>query len=68
MSFTENSIDAERYEATMMERNSWFDEQFKSYSILIEKGRLDAETLQELPMRDDLKQALMEVISNRNKD
>ncbi len=68
MSFTDNSLDAAEYEGMIKERNSWFDEQFKSYSILIEKGRLDAETLQELPMRDDLKQALMELISNRNKD
>ena len=35
---------------------------------MIENGRLDAEYLQSMDIDDDLKQALMEVISDRNKD
>ena len=68
MSFTENSIDAERYEATMEEHNRLFDQHLKVYTDMIENGRLDAEYLQSMDIDDDLKQALMEVISDRNKD
>ena len=69
MSFTENSLDAEGYEGEMREHNRLFDQHFKVYSDMIEKGCLDAEYLQSImDIDDDLKQALMEVISDRNKD
>ena len=68
MSFTENSLDAAECEGALKEHNRLFDQHLKVYTDMIEKGRLDAEYLQSMDIDDDLKQALMQVISNRNKD
>ncbi|MBQ7701515.1 MAG: hypothetical protein IJT54_03840 [Candidatus Methanomethylophilaceae archaeon] len=58
MSFTENSIEAERYEGMMIEHQKAHDMQFNSYMILMRKGLLNAEVLQELDMEEDLREEL----------
>ena len=58
MGFAENSIDAERYEGMMIEHQKAHDMQFNSYMILMRKGLLNAEVLQELDMEEDLREEL----------
>ena len=58
MSFTENSIEAERYEGMMIEHQKAHDMQFNSYMILMRKGLLNAEVLQELDMEEELREEL----------
>ena len=65
MSFTENSIDAERYEATMEEHQRDLESTVKMLMAMIDSGIVDVNRLEEVPMENDLREALREELHRR---
>ena len=65
MSFTENSLDAAECEGALKEHQHDLESTVKMLMAMIDSGIVDVNRLEEVPMENDLREALREELHRR---